>query len=43
MEPMAAMHAALVEVDTLVVGVVGIVDNLEDVLLYMGVGFVQVG
>ena len=32
MEPVMAMHAALVEVDTLVVAVVGIVDTLEDVL-----------
>ena len=42
MEPVAAMHAALVEVDTLVVGVVGTVDNMESVLLCVGVVFVQV-
>ena len=43
MEYVAAMHAALVEFDTLVVGVVGIVDNVEDVLLCVGVLFGQVG
>ena len=39
MESVAAMHDALVEVDTLVVGVVGIVDTVEAVLLYVGVVF----
>ena len=43
MEYMAAMHDSLLEVDTLVVGVVGIVDNVEDVLLCVGVLFGQVG
>ena len=43
MESVAAMHAALVEVDTLVVGVVGIVDTVEAVLLCVGVVFGQVG
>ena len=42
MEPVAAMHASLVEVDTLVVGVVGTVDIMEAVLLCVGVGFGQV-
>ena len=43
MESVAAMHAALVEFDTLVVGVVGIVDTVEAVLLCVGVVFGQVG
>ena len=43
MEPVAAMHAALVEFDTLVVGVVGTLDTVEDVLLYVDVVFGQVG
>ena len=43
MEPVAAMHDALVEVDTLVVGVMGTVDTVEDVLLCVGVVFGQVG
>ena len=42
MEPGVVMHAALVEVDTLVVGVVGTVDTVEAVLLCVGVGFGQV-
>ena len=43
MESVAEMHDALVEVDTLVVEVVGIVDTVEDVLLCVGVVFGQVG
>ena len=43
MEPVAEMHAALVVVDTLVVGVVGTVDTVGGVLLCVGVVFVQVG
>ena len=42
-EHVAAMHAALVEGDTIVVGVVGTIDTTEDVLLYVGVGFGQMG
>ena len=42
MEPVAAMHAALVEVDTLVVGFMGTVDTAEAVLLCVGVVFGQV-
>ena len=42
-EPVAEMHAALVEVDTLVVGVVGNLDTVEAVLLCVGVGFGQMG
>ena len=40
---MVKMHAALVEVDTLLVGVVGTVDTVEAVLLCVGVVFGQVG
>ena len=40
---MAAMHDALLEVDTLVVGVVGTVDTVEDFLFCVGVGFDQMG
>ena len=36
------MHAKLVEVDTVVVGVVGTVDTVEAVLFCVGVGFSQV-
>ena len=49
MEPVADMHAAMVEVDTLMVGVVGTVntvdtvDTVKAVLLCVGVGFGQVG
>ena len=43
MESVAAMHDALVEVDTLVVEFIGIVDTVEDVLLCVGVVFGQVG
>ena len=43
MESVAAMHAAFVEFDTLVVSFVGIVDNLEADLLYVDVVFGQVG
>ena len=43
MEPVALMHAALVEVDTLVVGVVVNVDTGEAVLFCVGVVFGQVG
>ena len=43
MEYVVAMHAILVEVDTLVVGFVGIVDTVESVLLCVGVVFGQVG
>ena len=43
MEYVAAMNAALVKVDTLVVGVVGIVDTVEAVMLCVGVVFDQVG
>ena len=43
MEPVAEMHAALLEVDKLVVGIVGTVDIVENVLLCVGVGFGQVG
>ena len=42
MEPVSAMCAALVEVDTLVVGVVGTTDNVKAVLLCMGVVFEQI-
>ena len=43
MESVAAMHAALMEVDTLVLGFVGIVDTVEAILLcvanlWMGAG-----
>ena len=40
---MAAMNAALVEVDTLVVGVVGTLYTMEAVLLCVGVRFGQMG
>ena len=43
MEPVGAMHTALVEVDTLVVGVVYTVDTVEAVLLWVGIGSKQVG
>ena len=43
MEPVAVMHATLVEVDTLLVGVVGTVDTVEAVLLCVVVGFGQMG
>ena len=43
MEPVAAMSAALVEVDTLVVEVVGTVNTVEAVLLCVVFGFGQVG
>ena len=43
MEPVVAMYATFVEVDTLVVGVVGTVDTAEAVLLYVVVGFGHVG
>ena len=43
MKYVGAMHAALLEVDTLLVGVVVIVDTLEAVLLCVGVVFGQVG
>ena len=43
METLTVMHAALVEVDTILVGVVGTLDTVEDVLLCVGVGFGQVG
>ena len=43
MESVAAMNAALVKVDTLVVGVVGIVDTVEAFLLCVGVVFGLVG
>ena len=43
METVVVMHTALVEVDTLVVGVVGNVDTVEAVLLCVGVGSDQVG
>ena len=43
MEPVTAMHDELVEVDTLVVAVVGTVDTVEAVLLCVGVVFGQVG
>ena len=43
MKPVVAMHAELVEVDTVVVGVVGTVDNVETVLLCVGVGSDKVG
>ena len=42
-EPVAAMYAALVKFDTLVVGVVSTADTVEAVLLCVGVGFGQVG
>ena len=42
MEYVAEMYAALVEVNILVVGVVGTVDTVEDLLLCVGVVFVQV-
>ena len=42
MEPVAAMHAALMEIDTLVVGVVSTVDTVEAVLLCVGAMFGQV-
>ena len=37
-EPVVVMHNTLVEVDTLVVGVVGTVDTVEAVLLWVGIG-----
>ena len=43
MDPVTATHAAFVEVDTLVVWVVGTVDTVEDVLLFVEVGFGHVG
>ena len=43
MEPVVTMNAALVEVDTLVVEVVGTVDTAEAILFCVGVGFGQVG
>ena len=43
MESVAVMHAALVEVDTFVVGVVGILDTVYAFLLCVGVVFGQVG
>ena len=43
MESVAAMHASLVAVDTLLVGVFGIVDTVEAVLFCVDVVFVQVG
>ena len=43
MESVAAMHDALVEVDNLVLGVVGIVDTVEAVLLCVGVVFGLMG
>ena len=43
MEPVAAMHASLVKVDKLVLGVVGTVDTVEAILLCMVAGFGQVG
>ena len=42
-EYVAAMHAAFVEVGTLVVGVVGTVDTVEAILLCVGVVFDRVG
>ena len=42
MEPVVTMNAALVEVDTLVVEVVGTVDTAEAILLCVGAGFGQV-
>ena len=43
MEPVAEMNAELMEVSTLVVGVVGTVDNVEAIILCVGVRFGQVG
>ena len=43
MEPVVAMHVALLEVDTILVGVVGTVDTVDDVLFCVGIVFVQVG
>ena len=43
MKHVVATNAAFVEVDTLVVGVVGNVDNVKSVLLCVGVGFGQMG
>ena len=43
MEPVATMHAALVDIDTLVVGVAGNMDTVESVLLCVGIVFGQVG
>ena len=43
MDTVAAMNAALMEVDTLVVGVVGNVDTVDAALLCVGVGFGQAG
>ena len=43
MKPVAEMYTVLVEVDTLMVDVVGTVDTVEAVLLCVGVGFGQVG
>ena len=37
------MHATLVVVDTLVVGVLDTVDTMEDLLLWVVVGYEQVG
>ena len=43
MKPVAEIHDTLVEVDKPVVGVVDVVDTVEDVLLCVVVGFGQVG
>ena len=43
MQYVAAMNASLVEVDTLVVGVVGIMDTVESVLFCVGVVFGLIG
>ena len=43
MEPVVAMHTVLVEVDKLMIGVVGTVDTVEAVILWVGVGSDQVG
>ena len=40
---MVVIYNALVDVDTLVVGVVGTMDTVEDVLLWVDVGSYQVG
>ena len=42
METVVLIHAAFVEVDTLIVGVVGTVYTVADFLLCVGVGFGQV-
>ena len=43
MEPVVEIHTALVEVDTLSVGILDTVNTVEAVLLWVGVDYEQVG